>query len=222
MTAQKFYKDNGRMPSVGSRVRVKDHGSYKKVDVEGRFGHIRSNAYAAYGKLVVALDDMTNGYSATGYFYFKPHELEIIDECCENETNMEEKNMSTITNYMNIAKVRYVGEGMSSRHDFANFDPDLKEGDMCVVMGGLDGMDLAIVTEIIDCNDTELSREVVAKVDTFAYDERVKVRKEAAELKAKMQERAKKLQDIAVYQMLAKEDSEMQELLARFQSLPQL
>jgi hypothetical protein len=55
-----------------------------------------------------------------------------------------------------------------------------------------------------------------------AFDYRVSVRKQAAELKAKMQERAKQLQDIALYQMLAKEDSEMMELLGQFQSLPKI
>lgn len=82
------------------------------------------------------------------------------------------------------------------------------------------GYGLAIVTEILHQNDIQTPREIVAKVDTEAYDNREKSRKLAAELKAKMQERAKQLQDIALYQMLAKEDSEMQDLLNCYQNLP--
>ena len=82
------------------------------------------------------------------------------------------------------------------------------------------GMGLATVIEIVDRNDIETQREVVAKVYTGGYDSRVALRAKVAELKAKMQERAKKLQDVALYQMLAKEDTEMAALLQEYQSLP--
>jgi hypothetical protein len=64
-----------------------------------------------------------------------------------------------------------------------------------------------------------MSREVVCKIDTTDYKARVETRKKAAELKAKMQERAKKLQDIAIYKMLAEKDDEMAQLLADFTNL---
>ena len=85
-------------------------------------------------------------------------------------------------------------------------------------------MGVATVVEIIDKADVnvDIDREVVAKVDMRPYDYRVATRAKAAELKTKMQERAKKLQDIALYQMLAKDDADMLALLQEYQALPEM
>lgn len=203
----------------GVRVKVIASSSYKKYKVNGECGVVIRNACDAYGKCVVKLDNMRNNYGATGYHYFKPFELEVIDEKTEN--NLEENTMANITNYLNIAKVKFLDSESNRTWEYANFDTGLQPGDICVVMTGCHGMSVAEVVEIVDRNDIETSREIVAKVDMLWYNDRVKTRKEAAELKAKMQERAKKLQDIALFQMLAKEDSEMMDLLNRYQSLPQ-
>lgn len=206
---------------TGTRVLVTQCLSYKKADYTGRFGTVRRNAYAAYGKILVDLDGVHNPYGATGSFYFKPYELAIVtvEEILDNDIK-EEKIMENISNYLNIAKVRRVSERGNYRCDCANFDSTLTAGDLCVVAMGAADMYVGIVDEIIEKTDADVTREIVVKVDTESYSVRVAARKEAAELKAKMEERAKKLQDIALYQMLAKDDSEMQELLNRFQNLP--
>ena len=128
--------------------------------------------------------------------------------------------MQNITNYLNIATIKYLDSDKVSNYKYANFDPTLSVNDFCVVKSLNHGLGLARVVEIIDQNDLALVREIAAKVDMQDYDFRVAARKDAAELKAKMQERAKKLQDIALYQMLAKDDPEMQDLLNRYQNLP--
>lgn len=46
------------------------------------------------------------------------------------------------------------------------------------------------------------------------------MRNKAAELKAKMEARAKQLQDIALYKMLAENDPDMAELLNEYQAIP--
>jgi tRNA A37 N6-isopentenylltransferase MiaA len=48
------------------------------------------------------------------------------------------------------------------------------------------------------------------------------MRAKAVELKAKMEARAKQLQDIALYQMLAKDDPDMAELLKEYQDIPKV
>lgn len=203
----------------GTRIRVRRCTSYSKTDYTGAFGTIVCNKYSVYGKILVDLDGETNPYGTTGYFYFKPSDLEVMIE--RDNDILEENNMQNVTNYLNIARIQYLDNNTPSRWDYANFDYALKVGDLCVVKSACHGLGLARVTEIIDRNDLEVTREIVAKVDTELYDFRVKARKDAAELKAKMQERAKKLQDIALYQMLAKDDPEMQSMLEQYQSLPQ-
>lgn len=218
MTIRDFYHEFGHGPSPNIRVRVLAHSRYKKDNLLNLCGTMIKDDSKLYGTILVRIDGLENDRSYTGCYYFKPSELEILDDIIKEETNM-----NNITNYLNIAKIQYLNNDTAhSRYDYANFDPELKLGDLCVVKSAHHGLGLAKVVEIQDRNDVELQREIVAKVDTDAFDARVAVRKQAAELKAKMQERAKQLQDIALYQMLAKDDPDMMELLNRFQSLPKV
>ena len=214
MTTDEIYA----MFKAGSRVEVVRCASYKKYNLKGNLGTVVRNQYGQYGKIVVDLDTESNPRASMGYFYFKPHELSLVSD--NNNDILEENNMQNVVNYLNIAKIKYLDSNKVSEYSYANFDTSLTVGDLCVVASLNHGLGLARVTEIINQNDIQTPREIVAKVDMQAYDFRVAARKDAAELKVKMQERAKKLQDIALYQMLAKDDPEMQELLNRYQNLP--
>ena len=200
---------------AGMRVEITRQHKYKKTKLVGKVGTVMSG----YGnEVLIDIDGMCNQYSSTGYYYFKPSEINLISEPIEDI--MEEKNMPNITNYFNAVKIQYVDNPNPSKYIYANFEPDLKVGDLVVIQSANHGLGLAKVVEVIDKNDFETSREVVAKVDTYFYDERVAMRKKSSELKAKMQERAKQLQDIALYQMLAKDDPDMMALLDEYQALP--
>lgn len=200
---------------IGKRVRVKWCDKYKRYNVKGRCGTIR----AVYSYTAVEIDGLHNDSSATGDFYFYKKHLEIIEDKNKEETIMA-INTNHITNYLNTAKIHFLNDTNANRtYDYANYIPDLQVGDLCVVMSAQHGMGVAKVEEIVWENDIPLSREIVAKVNTLDYDIRVDRRKKAAELKAKMQERAKKLQDVALFQMLAKDDEEMAALLAEFTNL---
>lgn len=202
----------------GDRVKVIVQREYENFNLVGKIGTVISAFSSGTGKIAIKLDDEYNPYSAKGYFYFPDINLAIVDTY---SNNIKEKNqMNNITNYLNIANVKFVDQLNDRIYEYANFEPDLKAGDICVVMSEKHGMGLATVIEIVDRNDIETQREVVAKVYTGEYDSRVALRAKVAELKAKMQERAKKLQDVALYQMLAKEDTEMAALLQEYQSLP--
>lgn len=202
---------------TGVQVKVIRQRKYKSELLIGMTGIIHS----AYGsQIAVKIDGSYNHRSGCGYYYFTPSELEIVDE--EFDNIMEEKNMHNITNYLNIAKVKFVDGNSDRTYDYANFEALLEAGDLCVVKTAHHGFGLARVVEIVDRNDVETQREVVSIVNTEAYDFRVASRAKAAELKAKMQERAKQLQDIALYQMLAKDDPAMMELLNEYQALPNM
>lgn len=213
MTAADVYV----MFKPGARVEVVQCNSYKKYNYKGKIGTVVANQYGQYGKIIVKLDDEINPYSGNGKFYFKPQELALVNK--NDNDILEENNMQNITNYLNVAVIKYLDSDRVSNYKYANFDSALHKGDLCVVKSLNHGLGLARVVEIIEQNDIQTVREIVAKVDTQDYDFRVAARKDAAELKVKMQERAKKLQDIALYQMLAKDDPEMQDLLNRYQSL---
>lgn len=199
---------------VGKRVRVKYSDKYKRYKVKGRCGTITK----CYSYIAVELDGLRNEYSATGEFYFYKKHLEIIEDEKMEETTMA-IDTNKITNYLNVAKVYFTDENPDVMYDYANYIPYLKEGDTCIVTSSRRGMRVGKVGKIIHDNDAPLTYEVVCEVDTTAYDYRVETRKKAAELIQKMQERAKKLQDIVLYQTLAKDDPEMAQLLADYTNL---
>lgn len=195
---------------VGSRVRVVKQKAYKSVNLIGECGTVRD---INGSNIRVKLDNMRNPNSSYGAFYFAPGELEIIDK------QMEVKTMQNgITNYLNIAKIKFINNSDgSTTYECANFDPELKAGDICVVKSARHGFGIAKVEEIVEQNDIVTQREIVAKVNVDAYNQRVANRAKAAELKVKMQDRVKQLQDIALYKMMAENDSTMSELLKEYQ-----
>lgn len=203
---------------AGARVKViRQPNKYWKDKLVGLIGTVRSES----GKSIsVIFDTVQNERSSYGCFYFKVTELELMDE--SNNEIMEEKNMPKITNYFNAVTVQFIGDANPCPCVYANFDPDINVGDLCVVKPAHHEIALARVAKIIDKNDIELQREIVTKVYTDDYDNRVKMRNKAAELKAKMEARAKQLQDIALYQMLAKDDPDMADLLNEYQCLPKI
>lgn len=196
---------------VGSRVKVVKQKAYKSVDLIGECGTVRD----VHGSNIrVKLDNMRNPNSSYGAFYFAPSELEIID------TLTEVKNMqNNVTNYLNIAKIQFIDDKYTNTktYEYANFDPDLNVGDVCVVKSAHHGLGIAKVIEIVDTKDVVTQREIIAKVNVDAYKERLANRAKAAELKTKMQERVKQLQDIALYKMMAENDATMSELLKEYQ-----
>lgn len=201
---------------VGSRVRVAKQHKYKSVDLIGECGSVR----AINGSdISVRLDNTRNPNSSYGVFYFAPGDLVVIDK------QMEVTTMQTnITNYLNIAKIKFIDGLYETKrlYEYANFDPELKVGDICVVKSANHGFGLAKVEEIVEQNDIATQREIVAKVNVDAYNERVANRAKSAELKAKMKERVRQLQDIALYQMMAENDPTMSELLKEYKAVTEL
>lgn len=202
--------------SYGDRVKVSAyHSKYKHISFSGFVGTVRS-AISGYS-IAVEFDCIRNKASEYGYFYFSPEELKLVDN------NMEENNMvvyaDNITGYTQAIKIKFVDDSRPCGYVYASFEPELKVGDLVVVKPAHHDIALARVDEILEGTDYETKREVICTVDTSAYSQRVKLRNQAAELKAKMQERARQLQDIALYQMLAKDDPAMQALLDEYQAL---
>lgn len=207
---------NGINPGydIGTKIRITAIPTkYKNYDLYGKTGIVRSTHV---NNMAILVDGVSNRSSGWGYFYLPAH-------CITHVDNKEDNNMiidcNNIKNYLNAVKIKFIGDCNPCKYVYANFESDVKVGDLVVVKPAHHAISLARVEEILEGNDYETTREVVAKVYTDYYDDRVKTRNQAAELKAKMQERARQLQDIALYQMLAKDDPDMQTLLNEYQSL---
>lgn len=204
---------NGAFFAYGDRVRILRHSKYRGEELTGKLGTVRSG----YGSSIpVRIDGCFNTRSAYGCYYFTPGELRKIDDSTDE---IKEEIMPKITNYLNIATVKTRG---GRAFYCANFDPDINTDDLVVFAPFQTPTDLTIgeVVEINKCDDTESNlSEIVSKIDDSAYRDRLKSRAEAAKLKKEMEARAKQLQDIALYQMLAKDDPDMAALLQKYQEL---
>lgn len=221
MTTRMMYKAlddlSERRIKPGTRVLIIGQGRYGR-DFRNRLGTVRWCFIT--DRVGVLVDGIRNERSEYGWFYFDKDELEIVSENDDITENMEDKTMaiSNIKDYLNVVRVRISGEAKSNGHLYANFEPDIKLGDLVVVKQTY-GMAVAIVEEILEGDDFTIQKEVVSKVNLEAFNNRVSIREKAAELKAKMEERAKQLQDVALYKMLAENDPAMMELLNEYQAL---
>lgn len=206
---------------VGARVNLIRNRKYPTYHLLNLIGTVRSDSGS---NVAVVFDTVKNTRSSYGAFYFKAVDLVPADETDEkNDENMEENPMEKITNYLNIAVMKCANfTHRDNTFNYANFEPTLKKGDLCVVRSEDGVFMVAEVVDILEDHDYEMTREVVAKLYMGGYNTRVECRKKASELKAKMEARAKQLQDIALYQMLAKDDPDMAALLAEYQGIPKV
>jgi predicted GTPase len=117
-----------------------------------------------------------------------------------------------------IASVTFIHYNMKS-YDFFTDIEDLKAGDT-VVVDTQNGLQLAKVDMVYtEKTPGRATKWVVAKVDLSAHEARLEREKKAAELRKKLEARRKKLEEIAVYRMLAEQDPEMAEILKEYEEV---
>ena len=134
-----------------------------------------------------------------------------------------ENNMAKLTGYKQVAAIK---QGCSIYY-YAIFDDGRKyyPGDSVIVSGAASGM-VQKIEEIVDPEEAasrmgnkNITAEVVAYVDTSAYEERVAKRKEAEELKKKMDQVIKQMEENNKYEMYAEKNPELKEMLNAYKEL---
>lgn len=134
-----------------------------------------------------------------------------------------ENNMAKLTGYKQVAAIK---QGYSTYY-YAIYDDGRKyyQGDSVIVSGAASGM-VQTISEIIDPEEAasrmgnkSITAEVIAYVDTSAYEERVAKRKEAAELKKKMDQVIKQMDESNKYEMYAERNPELKEMLDTYKQL---
>lgn len=173
------------------------------------------------GITAVRVPNVTNFRSSYGVFYFPDSSLELANEEPTN-TNKEDFIMKDFTSLVAVS----ISSGPWHEVTCACYEPDIKTDDVCVVATREHGYEIGYATLVTSPEAVEakgllasIKGEIVCKIDDTAYKARVEQRKQEKELKAKMAERAKKLQDIVLYETLAKSDPEMQQLLDQYKTL---
>lgn len=192
----------------GDRVRVLRNNKYVDIEV-GDTGTVNSQ----YGESVrVVIDGKYNRLSSKGYFYLTRAQLELIEY---------NKETTIMTGNFRIANVAFIeGTNTNKTYRYACYDPSIMAGDICVVKSAHHGFGIAKVLDIWEKDTSEeVTREIVCKCDFSEYNKRVETRKRMAELKDLMNERAKQLQDVALFRMLAQGDADMANMVAEYEAL---
>lgn len=161
------------------------------------------------GEVGVAVDGIENEASQYGVFWFKRHELRI----------MEDKNM---TGFKNVAIVNLLDDWNKKDYGFALYDEDLKlitrENQMVVVNArGKDNRVLGTVKQIMTVEeyDKGVTAQVVGVVNMDAYNARIaeenrlaEIAKKKAEIEKALDAEIKKRKDSEYYERMAKEYSD--------------
>lgn len=134
----------------------------------------------------------------------------------------ENKNMAALTGYKAVAVIK---QGCYNKdYHFAIYEDgtDYKPGDMVKVSGG-NGFD--VIKEVITPEEAHerfkknITAEVICKVDTTAYDERVRKRKEAADIKKEMDKVIKQMDEKMKYEIYAEENPDLKDMLRKYMEL---
>ena len=131
--------------------------------------------------------------------------------------------MAKLTGYKQVAEIIQMGKP----YYYAIYDDGRKyyPGDKVIVSGTASGT-VHMIKDIIDPEEAanrmgnkNITAEVVAYVDTSAYEERVEKRKEATELKKKMDQVIKQMDENNKYEMYAERNPELKAMLDTYKQL---
>jgi hypothetical protein len=175
-----------------------------------------ANSCSKDKKVGVRLNNYTNGSSKYGLFWFDADKLENIEDYESEETKVMLKGFK-------VAGIRFLeGSNTDNIYAYALYDNEIKEDDIVVVQSGHHGLGIAKVAcidEYASPNEVQCGREIIAKVDFTAFNERKEKAAKLAKLKKEMDKKVKELQSTALYEMLADKDPALKEMLEEFKAL---
>ena len=202
---------------IGRKVRIKDIVDVPRylqryyIKYWGRTGTIVAVTFnTVFEDVIYTIDFGECDYLNITYSYF-----DFINE-------EENENMAALTGYKAVAVIK---QGCYNKdYHFAIYEDgtDYQPGDMVKVSGG-NGFD--VIKEIITPEEAHerfkknITAEVICKVDTTAYDERVRKRKEAADIKKEMDKVIKQMDERMKYEIYAEENPELKKMLEKYREL---
>lgn len=139
-------------------------------------------------------------------------------------TEEKEENDMGIMGDFKVAKIKFLnGSNQSTEYEYAMFD-NYNVGDTVVVASAHHGLGIAKITAIISQEQAvtkKFEREIVCRIDMSIYEQRKKNRARLQELQNKMNQRAQEINKLAMFEMLAEKDVELQGMLSEYKALMQ-
>lgn len=138
------------------------------------------------------------------------------------EIKKEETPMNTMYNEKNCRVACISFDDYSNKtYSYALFLNDVEPGDKVVVRNSNGDLTVGTLARITDDGHDKVKNgcEVICVIDMTAFNKRQEQFAKAAALRKKMDARVKALQEISLYELLAKDDPELADLLAEFKSV---
>lgn len=127
-----------------------------------------------------------------------------------------------ITGNYRIAMVKFVqGTNTTKGYAFALFDEHIGVDDY-VLCDTSNGYNVAKVTEIISKENYEgadVTKEIICGVDFSSFEQRKENREKAKKLKTEMDKKVKEMQEVTLYEMMAKSNPALAEMLEQYKAL---
>ena len=181
----------------------------------GQYGYVR--AIMPCG-ISVQIPDVNNPRSAKGVFWFRASELKDANEY---DLRKENDNMSKdrLTGYNRIAVINQNGRD----YMYACYDDDINTDDSVIVTGRA-GNEIWKVNNLIvktnpEFNDIKPSEEIICKIDTTAYETRVKNREKAKQIRIEMAQKRKEIEARKDDEYYASLDPDYAEMLNELKNL---
>lgn len=191
--------------NTGDRVEIRTVSEYNGAWA-GHHGTVMSTGT---GHIGVEIDGHKNPGSKYGYYWFSIKSLKVI----------KEEHIMLYDGYKTVGVSFLSGTNTSQKYAYACYDESIKEGDLVVVQTGHHGLAVARVTAVPFESPVCASREIVAKVDVSAFEDRKERARKRAELKKAMDKKVQELQTEAIYEMLADKNPELREMLEQYRAL---
>lgn len=228
MAFNRFFERCNLLESVkGKQVKILYSDKREYTDIIGHIGIVENVAdgkkgdygeNAGYGVIIPGHRNLS---SAKGIYWFKLNELEFLKE------ESEENNMGKLTGYKAVATATAMHGGTSSRFAIYEDGTDYKVGDTILTSKGTAHTteSVCVISEIFtpeeyqEQSDSPVLSEVIAKIDTAAYAKRTADRTKAVELRVKMDEAIKKMDEVRKYELYAQNNPELAEMLSSYRTL---
>lgn len=227
--------------NVGDVVRIRNARIYDDVEV-GDIGTIIAIGWTWEVQYQVRLITKSNPYSNKGFYYFDKEDIEKMPDDIPSmypiSINMHNevkkllnarygkgaimKNKQLLKGYKKVA-VRFRNETGYKDVWYAMYDDIANLDDSVLCMTGHHGEVIGTIVAIEpfenDDVNVEYGREIICKIDYSAYYDRQKKLERIAKLKTTMAKKKAELDELAVYELLAKQSPEMATLLSELKEL---
>ena len=209
-------------------IKVIGKGKYREENIVGLHGQV---VKTTSGLIAVQIDGMYNAASSNGLYWFKRSELDIIRD--ESEDNK-------MTGFSKVAIVNLVDDYNKKDYGFALYDEDINEIVkydtnhplyLIVNARGKDNRVLGILKEIKTVKEygKGVTAQVVGVVNMNAYNARIdkenrqkEIAKQKASIEKELKSEIEKMNNIALYEKMAKEHPENPRLAELVSALKEL